>query len=306
MRTARFPILTAAFIIVIGCLFGGVFGTVSQAGDNLCDPPKISTGQSYADLVQAVRSRQSSRTFVFVVLGDSRGNSELSSKIFKQAASENPAFILHTGDIVDHGTTAEYDQYHMRLVGMIAPVPLIPVPGNHEKGPDNDFAGFRAIYGADKFSFDFMNCRIVGVNNSGPDGLTEDVFRYLEQELAKPGAGNKFVIMHKPAAFMEEKRTKAGKEPKYRGFTERMELFSQLMKKEGVQSVFFGHDHGFAARNRDGVRYYITGGAGAELYTDFKWLDPFHHYIVVHVDPDNVWQELVRLDGDKWIRSKLE
>lgn len=306
MRTARLPILTAAFVIMLGYLLGGVFGTVAQAGESLRDLPKISTGQSYADLVKAVQSGQSSRKFVFVVLGDSRGNSELSSKIFKQAASESPAFILHTGDVVDHGTNAEYDQYHMQLVRLIAPIPLIPVPGNHEKGPDNDFAGFRAIYGADRFSFDFMNCRIVGVNNSGSDGLSEDGFRYLEQELAKPGAGNKFVIMHKPAAFMEEKTIKPGKEPKYRGFTERMESFCQLMKKERVQCVFFGHDHGFAARNVDGVRYYITGGAGAELYSDFRWLESFHHYIVVHVDPDNVWQELVRLDGDKWIRSKLE
>jgi 3',5'-cyclic AMP phosphodiesterase CpdA len=306
MRTARLSILTAIFIIMLGCLFGGAVGTVAQTVENLGDLPKNFAGQSYADMVRAVQSVQTAGKFVFVVLGDSRGNLELASKIYKQAASESPVFILHTGDMVDHGATAEYDQYHMRLVNLIAPVPLIPVPGNHEKGPNNDFAGFWAIYGADKFSFDFMSCRIVGVNNSGPDGLTEDGFRYLEQELAKPGAGNKFVIMHKPAAFMEEKRTKAGKEPKYRGFTERMELFCQLMKKERVLCVFFGHDHGFAARNMEGVRYYITGGAGAELYSDFKWLDPFHHYIVVHVDPDNVWQELVRLDGDQWIRSKLE
>jgi 3',5'-cyclic AMP phosphodiesterase CpdA len=292
--------------VVIGCLFCLAFKSVTCAADDPARLRELSIGQSYSKLIAAVQSTPPAKKFAFVVLGDSRGNMELASKIYHHAVLEDPAFILHTGDLVARPSVEEYLHYHIQLVSQIAPIPLIPVPGNHEKGPDNDFAGFRAIYGSDRFSFDFVGSRFVGVNNSGPDGLTAEDLRFIEQELAKPGAGNKFVIMHKPAAFMEEKRKTAGNKPEYRGFTDRADEFQQLMKRERVQAVFFGHDHGFAARKIDGIRYYITGGAGAELYSDFKWLQSFHHYIVVHVDQESLWLELVRLDGDQWLRSGLD
>jgi 3',5'-cyclic AMP phosphodiesterase CpdA len=306
MRTVRLRTLSVVFVLILGCLFWGAPGSAAQTGENPSDLQKICAGQSYKDLIQTVRSKQSAEKFVFVVLGDSRGNFDLASKIYKQAALENPAFILHTGDMVDHPTTEKFLQYHMPLVRLIAPVPLIPVPGNHEKGLVSGFEEFRAIYGGEEFSFDAGNCRFIGINNSGPDGLTEDGLRFLKQELARPGARNKFIIMHKPAAFMQKMTAKPGRKPKYRGFTERVDAFVQLMKEDKVQSVFFGHDHGFSGRNIDGVRYYITGGAGAELYSDFDWIESIHHYLVIHVDPDSVWQELVQLDGDRWVRSKLE
>lgn len=300
-KIAFYVLILVEFIFSFSIFFTGIL----HSADDLTLLHDAGVKQNYAALMRAIRSRTVSRDeFLFVVLGDSRTNMEVARKVYGQAAEENPAFILHTGDVVSHGTVAEYLQYHLPLVDGIAPVPLIPVPGNHEKGAGEDFAGFRAIYGDERFSFDFADSRFVGVNNSGNDPLRDSDLQYLDRELSKPGVKNKFVLMHIPAIFAEQGGK--GEKEKYRGFTHNADAFHKLMVQQHAQAAFFGHDHGFAARTIDGVRYVITGGAGAGLHSNMDWVEKFYHYMVVHVSVEGVNLELVRLDGDRWIRSKVQ
>jgi predicted phosphodiesterase len=270
---------------------------------------EMSSTQSYEALVRTVQSRPvSSGEFTFVVLGDSRGNMEMAQKIYRQAALEKPVFIISTGDVVPHGTVDEYLNYHQPLLKAIEPVPLIPVPGNHERGPDKDFAGFLAIYGSDRVSLDVGGCRFVGVNNSDADSLSEDDLQFIDLELSKPGEGKtKFVFMHYPPVYVERDPTNPSEEMNYRGFTRNENELRQLLKQRRVAGAFFGHDHGFAAREIDGVHHFITAGAGADLYEKLKWLEPVHHYLVVRVTPKAIAYEVVRLDGggNGWTRTKV-
>ena len=302
------PLLVLSVLIVSGSLCLLMLGAKANAGEDLHELQEMGAQQSYSTLVQAVQSKSAStHDFVFVVLGDSRANMEIARAIYSRAASENPAFILHTGDLVRRGTVEEYLHYHLPLVKQIMPVALIPVPGNHERGPDKNFAGFRAIYGALRFSFDYGVCRFVGINHWDAEGLSDENLHFLDQELSRGGgAATEFVIMHVPPVFVEKEGNGAGDNVKYRGFTSNADAFRELMQRHHVRGVFFGHDHGFASHVIDGVRYTITAGAGAELYSELNWVRPIHHYLVVHVTPQGVWQELVRLDGDQWVRSRVE
>lgn len=261
----------------------------------------LSSTQNYEALVRTVQSRHADHgDLTFIVLGDSRGNMEMAQKVYRQAAREKPAFILHTGDFVSHGEAEEYLQYHEPLLKELSPIPLIPVPGNHERGPGKDFKGFLAIYGSDRVSFDVAGCRFIGVNNSAVKGLTDDALQFIAREIAKPPKQVRtFVFMHYPPLYVEQSSALASEEVDYRGFTQNQHQLRDLFKGSRVQGAFFGHDHGFAAREIDGVHYFITAGAGADLHEKMKWLDPVHHYLVVRASPTSIRYELVRLDNSE-------
>ncbi|MCP4643674.1 MAG: hypothetical protein GY851_24725, partial [bacterium] len=188
------------------------------------------------------------------------------------------AFIVCNGDIVRRGRMEEYLVHHLRLIDLLAPTPFITVPGNHEAGPFGDFAPYKAIYGTDRFSFDYGGCRIVGVNN-GDSGMSRGDLRYLRNELAKPGADHKFVVFHVPPLFVQTTED----EEEGRGFRWNSGKLRVLMTEMNVDQVFMGHIHGFNTQVVDGVRYTITGGAGASLSSALPKEGQVHNYVVVHV-----------------------
>ncbi|MBI2432689.1 MAG: metallophosphoesterase [Candidatus Hydrogenedentes bacterium] len=239
--------------------------------------------------------------FTFVALGDTRTNFAMAEKVVTAAAAEKPAFILANGDIVRRGRPEEYESHHLRLVDAIKPMPFITVPGNHEEGPNRDFEAFLAIYGQEQFSFDYGNARFVGLNNSGRLGVTWAHLRYLEQELSKPGVSHKFVVFHVPPRDMDIfVDSEEG-----RGFRWNAKAFRKLMSEQHVTAVFMGHVHGFAEQTLDGVRYIITGGAGANLAERLPEEGRVHNYVLVHVQPAAVKFEVVRLVGNEWVRGEF-
>jgi hypothetical protein len=55
----------------------------------------------------------------------------------------------------------------------------------------------------------------------------------------------------------------------------------------------------------DGVRYVITGGAGAPLAEQLPKEGAVYNFLLVHVAPDGVRMEVSKLVEGKWIRSAL-
>jgi len=239
--------------------------------------------------------------FCFVVLGDTRSNYGVAKKVMLEAAKEQPALILNTGDIVRRGTVEEYIAHHLALVDLVAPIPVIPVPGNHEDGPNGNFAAFKALYGDERFSIGYGDCRFVGVNNADGDGLSNDDLAYIERELAQCKATYKFVMFHVPPRFVEE----GSESEDGRGFTRNADDLHKLMVAQGVNGVFLGHLHGYATRVRDGVYYTITGGGGAPLSTSLGEQGNVHNYVVVRVKPDGLEREVVRLVDGEWVRGTI-
>jgi len=239
--------------------------------------------------------------FKFVVLGDTRSHFGTAQKVLEQAAKEDPAFILSNGDIVRRGRPSEFIAHHMRLVESIRPIPFITVPGNHEDGPNKEFAAFKAIYGKLNFSFDYGDCRFVGINNADRWGMTWFDLGYLEEQLSKPGAEHKFVVFHVPPEDLDVYvESEEG-----RGFTLNSQRFRRLMEEQEVDHVFMGHVHGYATTVTNGVRYTITGGGGASLAKRLPEEGRVHNYVVVHVRPDGLESEVVRLIGDEWVRTAI-
>ena len=234
--------------------------------------------------------------FRFIVLGDTRSNFGKAREIMGRAAEEKPVFILHNGDLVRRGRVEEYLGHHLRLVEEVAPIPVIPVVGNHEKGPNRDFAPFLAIYGEEQFSFDYGACRFIGINNSTKWGLTNAHLRYIREALEKPGAKHKFLLFHVPIRSLDIYVD--GEEG--RGFRRNAGALMELMEEFSVDHVFMGHVHGYATTVVNDVRYTISGGGGANLTEKLDADGSVHNFLVIDVGPEGLSNTVWRQRGETW------
>jgi len=107
-----------------------------------------------------------------------------------------------------------------------------------------------------------------------------------------------FVVMHHPVYSIAL----------HGGHAAIREHWAPLFEHYGVQAVFSGHDHVYARAEAGGVRYFVTGGAGAPLYGKSRNPDKLdvaavkhharaHHYLRVHVVPQMIEVTAVKLDG---------
>lgn len=227
--------------------------------------------------------------FTFVVLGDSRNNVRVARRVYELAAGESPALIFNTGDIVRHGTAQEFVKNHIPLLAIADPAPVFCVPGNHERGARRDFAGFEALYGGDRFAFDYGPCRFVGFNNSKRAGVTADDLAFLDNALSETQAAHKFVFFHEPPAYFEERFVS---DDRRRGFEKNADELRALLVRHNVNEVFMAHIHGYASEVIDGVRHTLTAGAGAPLSKRLPPDQRVYNYVVVHVEPDGPRREV--------------
>jgi predicted phosphodiesterase len=246
-------------------------------------------------------TNKNDKPFTFVVLGDNRATKMIPPEIHRQARAENPAFLFNTGDLARHGTAREYVDRYLPLLRIMEPVPVFSVPGNHDRGARNDFAGYLAVHGADRFSFDYGNCRFVGVNNGKRARMQADDVAYLRRELSKSPVRHKFVFIHIPPTYFEDGVVTVVKR---RGFVKFREEFRALMAEQQVDEVFMGHIHGYVTRILDGVRYTLTAGAGAPLSKRLPPEAQVHNYVVCHVDSNGYRREAVRRIDGGWVREK--
>ena len=237
--------------------------------------------------------------FTFVVLGDTRKRMRTATKIFAGAKEESPVVIFHTGDIVRGGTASEYYDSLLPLLDQADPVPVLSVPGNHERGAWRDYAAFKALHGDDQFTFELGNSLFVGINNSTQKGVTDAGMAYLEKALRGSTATHKYVFYHIPPKFFEA--SFVTDRPR-RGFKNNEHTSHQLFIKYGVTEVFMAHIHGYATALVDGVRYTLTAGGGAKLSPRIREEGRVHHYLVRHVNGGEVRRELIKLAGDRFER----
>ena len=70
--------------------------------------------------------------FSFLLYGDNRSSEPDHRRVVEAMARESADFVLNTGDIVEHGSAAEYDGFFRVEAPLLARVVLFPTLGNHE------------------------------------------------------------------------------------------------------------------------------------------------------------------------------
>ena len=222
--------------------------------------------------------------------------------MISQAMAEfDPAFVIHSGDMVNDGRLqTDWDSWFTDVndhwVGDNGlTIPVLPVLGNHEYPSDSSSKYFEqfALPGNERwFSYDWgPDIHITCLDcYSSPSG---EQLAWLEDDLASHEE-----CMWKIVVFHEPPFVSGSHEPWVPGLTYWVPLFD----KYHVNLVFNGHEHNYqrsyplnwtasqteAQDFSNGTVYVVSGGWGAPLYTPtWDWYMAFqseeYHFCLVDI-----------------------
>lgn len=220
--------------------------------------------------------------FTFAVAGDSYRNPKVWASVLAAVAESGSEFLVHTGDLVPEATEEEWRIFQESMAGFS--LPFYPVPGNHDAMAGNlDLYMAHSGAPAAHYSFDRGPVHLVmaDTHHGGPTAAELD---WLREDLSVTQQPIKMVFMHHPPFDPD-------------GTDHIMafgnEAIMDLMAEMGVETVFAGHIHAYVQGERDGVSYFITGGAGSPLYAGHS--QAVHHYLLVTVRGEEVTVEMIPL-----------
>lgn len=250
--------------------------------------------------------------FSFIVLGDSRSNAEAHRRVIERVNQEVPDFILGTGDMVDDGARQEQWQTFFDVEReLLADNVYFPSVGNHDRqGRGRTADTYRSFFsvpdnGGDSeryYAFSYANARILVLDSNSHSFSLTGQTAWIERELSAarqdPRVRHVFVVMHHPPFSISL----------HGGQRDLRERWTPLFDKYGVTAVFSGHDHVYQRAEKNGLRYFVTGGAGAPLYprsprasavdkAAVLRFERAYHYLRVSVSAGNVDVTAVRVDG---------
>ena len=225
---------------------------------------------------------------VFVALGDNRTNPTVWGEVSELARRQQPAFVLHSGDFVSTGYSADAwtVEFAKPAEALLRTVPMLAVRGNHERNSPL----FSRLF-ADDGAEDLWTTSVSAVDIVGIDGekdWTPGTARYkqLEGVLSRSKAGFVILLTHYPGwSGGKHGMVKPGEVPETTRVQFREFLFP-LLTKYHVTAAVTAHEHfyeRFEIENK--LTEIITGGAGTALgrgYSkapdnpDAAWAQRFH------------------------------
>ncbi len=203
----------------------------------------------------------------FAVMGDSQGNSEMLRIIVEEINSLDPDLVIHLGDCVAIARTSLYDRFAEEVAGLDAPLQI--TPGNHDiKGDSTLFASY---FGEGDYSFDFKGYRFISLDTSRQI-IADEQLQWLRGILEGSGEMKTIIFTHVPP-FDPLPGSDHGL------LDGRGDSLVALAEEFQVEAVLAGHIHVFNHTQRNGVDYFISGGAGAGLYASPDQ-GGFHHFMI--------------------------
>ena len=250
--------------------------------------------------------------FTFLVYGDNRDRDEDHRRVV-QAMLGGPAdLLIHTGDMTgDGGDDGLWRRFLDIEAPLLATAPLYAALGNHEFLHDPTAAHFHHYIplpdGAEPksdprwYRFRFGNALFIALDGThSRDHAQHD---FLERALVEadrdPSIRHKFVFFHQPPFAAGDMCGSAAEQG----------LWVPEFAHHGVRAVFTGHDHAYERLERDGIRYFVSGGGGAPLHHesahcpryDREALRKFvatHHFLRVRVNGSEVTLDAIATSGE--------
>ena len=235
------------------------------------------------------------RATVVLVIGDSRGSSDVFGRLLAKADEIHaPDLLLFTGDAVQHGgVQAQWDSFLDQGQPIMTRIPTIMTVGNHEDG-DQIFSTIWAMPGDEHwFSFDYGPMHIAVADDS-PDlfpDITGAGEAFLRQDLPLVAARDWSIVMHHQPMVTAESIDGHG--PALR----LIERWMPIIDRYRVDLVLNGHNHRYERSlpmrggevASPGTTYLVTAGAGAPLYDAplEEWTAATfsqHHFVILRVD----------------------
>ena len=252
-------------------------------------------GKQITNIKKAEESAKNKDKFCFAVMGDNKNSFKTFQRIISDVNQKNPVFAIDIGDLVFDGEKEKYRIFYDEI--QKSKVPFLVAIGNHdvrENGRDNYYKIFGDFY----YAFSYGNSLFIVLDDANEKYIDEQQMSFLKTEL-KRNFQHKFVFMHvppfDPRAYLID-ILHAHKKVKLEhclSDKKNAQEFMDLMEEYKVTAVFTSHIHAYYKEKRNGVLYFITGGAGAEMFLS----NPehyFYHYINVCVNNDKVNYQVVK------------
>lgn len=224
-------------------------------------------------------------SFSVAIIGDNRDGRPTYQRLLAVLNSVNPAFVINGGDLVPSGRESEYTEF--LADSAVLRMPYYTLLGNHDI-PNGGRAYYNRNLAPNYYDFVWGNARFILTDNA-EGGMDEAQLAWLEKLLTNRTTKHVFLIMHKPPFDPRPSRSHT------------MDSAAQADKimtwaaQYRVTAAFASHIHMFWQGEKQGVPWYITGGAGAPLAAK-KEAGGFNHYVLVKIDGDNVTVSPVAVD----------
>jgi predicted phosphodiesterase len=240
----------------------------------------------------------------FVLFGDDRGGVATHELIVKRVADEPIDFLVNTGDLVADGRIgSQWESFFDIEDKLLRDHCMFTAIGNHELVQENGASYLKYFGTAEEqqkhvfyttFRWGFL--RFFVLNGEG-SFLAEDR-AWLERELQKadvePNLLWRVVLVHSgpfSSGLHGDNEKQHGAE------------LPKLLRDHHVDFILAGHDHDYERGASDGLRYVVSGGAGAPLYpvkhvrSSARKVESTYHYVVFQIGPESGKLVAKRIDG---------
>ncbi len=266
----------------------------------------LKAATTYTYLVRTADATSSPATFTtapvdpaqaihFIVYGDSRSGDAVHAAIVRAIESQPVDFLVNTGDVVVTGTDSDgWYSFFAIEAGLMRTHCLFCTIGNHELERGSTRVNYVRFFGPSDsgsgpsyFSFRWGSSQFFSLDAMDPwDG---EQYRWFRAELEKydsdPSIAHRFVsVHHSPFSSGPHGGSKALLKARV----------PALLRQHHVELIFAGHDHLYERGEVDGLKYIITGGAGAPLYLvtgaapGSEKAISTHHFVEVDIQADVV------------------
>jgi hypothetical protein len=240
----------------------------------------------------------------FVLYGDDRGGAAIHQSVVKRMLDEPADFLVNTGDLVADGRiVGQWENFFDIEDALLRERCLFAAIGNHDLVEESG-ASFLRYFGTREqqqkhvfyttFRWGFI--RFFMVNGEGT--FLGDDRTWLERELTKADAESslawRVVVIH-DGPFASGLH---GDNDKLHGAD-----LPKLLRDHHVDFVLEGHDHIYERGVSDGMRYVVSGGAGAPLYpirhlrATARKVESVYHYVLFDFGRDKGKLTTKRVDG---------
>ncbi len=249
------------------------------------------------------------RPFKFVIYGDSRSDPAAHVAVVRRMEAVPADFLVHSGDMVAMGDEEDDWRGFFEIENkLLRDRCVFATVGNHELAGEKGVGAatfLRYFASADEGgkdrpklygTFRWSNTRFFLLN--AMDTWTGEDRAWLKEELdraaAEAGLAHRFAVLHHGPHS-------SGPHGGNRRLHE--QGIMQIFQEGKVDLIIAGHDHAYERGTGEGVKYVVSGGAGAPLYpkkrtaAETAIYESVHHFVEVGVDGDKVELVATRASG---------
>ncbi|MEO7329504.1 MAG: metallophosphoesterase [Minicystis sp.] len=269
---------------------------------------RVLSGGARSELGHFVTAPAENRPFRFQIYGDSRNDGASHAAVVRAMLAQPADFLVNTGDMVHSGIEpGDWAEFFTIEKDLIRDRCVFAAVGNHEiyKGDAAGGVAFLRYFamieeGRDRprlySSFRWSNTRFFLLNAMDTwTGEERDWLRSeLDHALGEPGLQHRIAVLHHgPFSSGPHGPNKAFIDNDIVG----------MMRERRVDLVVSGHDHVYERGESVGLKYLISGGAGAPLYErkiqapHTLSFESVHHFVEVTIEGDEIKAVARRASG---------